>query len=344
MKRIDVVSLGEILIDFTATGLSEGGQPLYECNAGGAPANVAVAVAKLGGAAAFIGKTGVDYFGEYLKKTLEDIGVGTAGLRLDHTDHTTLAFVTLGPNGERFFSFCRNPGADTRLRSEELDRVLLSDSLFLHVGSLSLTHEPSKTATFEAVRLAKESGALVSYDPNWRASLWSSQDVGIAAMKSLLGDADLVKVSEEELALLSGVSCVFKKDLGLYTDRLLENGARLVLATLGADGVYYRTREKDGFVETWPIKVVDTTGAGDSFTGALLYRLAVRIRTHLSGLSGDTPASVSEAFSSILENSTALEEDLRFSTAAASLCVSGRGAIPALPTLKAVNDFMGGVQ
>lgn len=344
MKRIDVVSLGEILIDFTSAGLSPAGQPLYECNAGGAPANVAAAVAKLGGSAAFIGKTGVDRFGDYLRTTLESLGVGTTGLRTAESDHTTLAFVTLGKDGERFFSFCRSPGADTRLTAEELDRDLLKSSLFLHVGSLSLTYEPARTATVEAIRSVKDAGGLVSYDPNWRASLWSSPETGVSMMKSLLGEADLIKVSEEELALLTGSPRIPRKELALHTDRLLDRGALLALVTLGADGVYYRTRESGGTVATWPTPVVDTTGAGDSFVGALLYRLSMRIRARLSASPAGAELSVSDAFSLVIESRTSLEEDLRFATAAASLCVSARGAIPALPSREAVDILMEGAR
>lgn len=326
MKNVDVVALGEILIDFTEAGVSVSGQALYERNAGGAPANVAVAVARLGGTAAFIGKTGPDDLGSFLRRTLADAGVETRGMRVSESLHTTLAFVSLSPGGERSFSFARNPGADTELSAGELDLSLIENARFLHVGSLSLTHEPARSATLRAIAHARASGTFVSYDPNWRAPLWKSIDEGLSAMKSLFPHADLVKVSDAELELLYGLSANKEEDLAAGADRILAEGPRLVLVTLGPRGVYYRVSGHGGFVGVPKVSVVDTTGAGDSFVGGLLYRLS------RDGRFGS------------LDDMAALEADIGFANAVASLCVTRRGAIPAMPTLAETETLLESVR
>ena len=315
MKTFDVTALGEILIDFTPAGISPAGQILYERNPGGAPANVAAAVARLGGRSAFIGKTGNDVFGRFLRETLDAHGIETRGLQTAEGHPTTLAFVTLTPDGERDFSFYRNPAADTQITPGELDGPLLQGSRFLHVGSLSLTHEPARAATLSAIERVKAAGGCISYDPNWRALLWESRETGIRAMKSLLPAADVVKVSDEELALLFG-----SEDCSLGAARILAEGARLVLVTLGAKGVFYKTPTLEGRVEGPAVQAVDTTGAGDAFVGGLLYRLS------------RAPADADP----LARTQGELEQDLRFANAVASLCVRKRGAIPAMPALQEV--------
>lgn len=321
MKKYDVVALGEILIDFTFAGTNADGKKLYEENPGGAPANCVSAVSKLGGKGAFIGMTGRDSFGEDVRRVLEEINVDTSGMRYSESQHTTLAFVSLDPNGERHFSFCRNPGADTQIRPEDLDRSMLENARFLHIGSLSLTDEPAKSATLAAIEITKKAGGLISYDPNWRANLWKGRSDAIDLMKSLFPLADTVKVSDEELALLFG------KDISAEEGgkKILSLGPSLAMITLGAKGVYYAARTLDGSVISGivgckDVKVVDTTGAGDSFTGGMLYRLTRR----------ENPLAFTK------EN---LEADLNFANTVASICVTRRGAIPALPTLKEVENF-----
>ncbi|MBB5226412.1 carbohydrate kinase [Treponema ruminis] len=321
MKKYDVVALGEILIDFTFAGTNADGKKLYEENPGGAPANCVSAVSKLGGKGAFIGMTGRDSFGEDVRRVLEEINVDTSGMRYSESQHTTLAFVSLDPNGERHFSFCRNPGADTQIRPEDLDRSMLENARFLHIGSLSLTDEPAKSATLAAIEITKKAGGLISYDPNWRANLWKGRSDAIDLMKSLFPLADTVKVSDEELALLFG------KDISAEEGgkKILSLGPSLAMITLGAKGVYYAARTLDGSVISGTVgckdvKVVDTTGAGDSFTGGMLYRLTRR----------ENPLAFTK------EN---LEADLNFANTVASICVTRRGAIPALPTLKEVENF-----
>ena len=317
-KKYDVVALGEILIDFTFAGTNADGKKVYEENPGGAPANCVCAAVKLGGKGAFIGMTGRDSFGSDIRGVLEGLGVDTSGMRLCDSQHTTLAFVSLAENGERTFSFCRNPGADTQISPSDLDADMLAQARILHVGSLSLTDEPAKSTTLAAIDMVKKSGGLVSYDPNYRAKLWHGRADAIPLMKSILPLADSVKVSEEELELLFGTGISYEDG----ARQILALGPSLVLLTLGSKGVFYAA--KQGFSGTLgvpEVKVADTTGAGDSFGGGLLYRLTRR----------ENPLAFTKE---------ELEKDISFANAVASLCVMKRGAIPALPDLAQVEAFM----
>ena len=321
MKKYDVVALGEILIDFTFAGTNADGKKLYEENPGGAPANCVSAVAKLGGKGAFIGMTGRDSFGEDMRRVFEEIHVDTSGMRYCDSQHTTLAFVSLDPNGERHFSFCRNPGADTQIRPEDLDEEMLKNARIFHIGSLSLTDEPAKSATLSAIDIVKKAGGLISYDPNYRANLWKGRSDAIDLMKSIFPLADTVKVSDEELALLFGEKTTPEEGGNM----LLDLGVSLAMITLGPKGVFYSAKLPDGSringtVGCKSVKVVDTTGAGDSFTGGMLYRLTRR----------ENPLGFTK---------TELEKDLNFANTVASICVTRRGAIPALPTLSEVESF-----
>ena len=198
-----VTALGEVLIDFTDSGVSANGQKLFERNPGGAPANVLVALQRLGHKTAFIGKVGSDMHGEFLRATIEENGIDCTGLVSDPNFFTTLAFVALDEQGDRSFSFARKPGADTQLSADELPRDVIASSRVFHVGSLSLTDEPARTATIEALKLAKESGCVMSYDPNYRDSLWTGADVASAQMRSILPYMDLIKISAEECPLIT---------------------------------------------------------------------------------------------------------------------------------------------
>lgn len=315
-KLIDVTTLGEILIDFTFSGINQEGKKIFEENPGGAPGNCACAISKLGGKSAFIGMVGEDSFGEDVKIALKNCGVDVSGIKTTTEQHTTLAFVSLNENGERSFSFCRNPGADTMLSKEDVNTSLISISKIFHIGSLSLTNEPSRSAELFAIDYAKKNNCLISYDPNYRENLWKGRSDAVDVMKSIFSLADIVKVSDEELSILYGENIEIKTGAEL----ILKEGVKLVLITLGKDGVFYMgydaTGEKIyGKVLPQPVKVVDTTGAGDSFTGGLLYRLTRR----------ENPLHFSKQ---------ELEEDLKFANAVASICVTRRGAIPALPTLE----------
>jgi fructokinase len=316
MKELDVTALGEILIDFTESGVSDSGGALYERNAGGAPANVAAAVARLGGKAAFVGKVGPDSFGTFLKDTLLSLGVDASGMRVSSGAHTTLAFVSIGLRGERSFSFCRSPGADTELRADELDSRPVESTRVLHVGSLSLTREPSRGATFAAIDRARASGALVSYDPNWRPALWDDREAARETMRRVVPLADIVKVSEEELELLYGIAPNAEDDLERGARAILESGPRLALVTLGDQGTFWSTASSAGLVSAFASDAVDTTGAGDAFVGALLWRLT-RLDPSVDPFARDAAS---------------IAADVRFANAAAAVCVRRRGAIPALPS------------
>lgn len=318
MKKYDVVALGEILIDFTYSGTNAEGKKIYEENPGGAPANCVCAAVKLGGKGAFIGMTGHDSFGEDTRAVLNSLNVDTSGMRYSDNQHTTLAFVSLAPNGERTFSFCRNPGADTQIKPTDLDIDMLENARILHIGSLSLTDEPAKTTTLAAIEAVKKTGGLISYDPNYRANLWHGREDAIPLMKSIFPMADSVKVSDEELELLFGKGISHEDG----AQQILSLGPSLILITLGSKGVYYAT--KKGFcgqLSVPKVKVADTTGAGDSFNGGLLYRLTRR----------EKPLDFTKE---------EIEKDIAFANAVASLCVTKRGAIPALPTLAETQAFM----
>lgn len=331
MKQIDVCALGEILIDFTAAGVTETGQHLFEANPGGAPANTVTAAARLGARTAFIGKIGFDAFGTLLEKTLRENRVNISGLTKTK-EHTTLAFVSLTESGERSFSFCRNPGADTQIEKAELDKDLLRSTRFLHIGSLSLTHEPSRSATLEAIKIVREEGGFISYDPNWREPLWSNIDEGISSMKSILPYAHMVKISDSELVLLvselSTTDCKREEALYYGAKKIASYGPSLVVITLGSRGLFYY-RKKDGkepdygLLSVPQVKVVDTTGAGDSFNGGLLYRFTRDVK--------ENPFT---------KDIGCLIKDLEYAQAVASLCVTKRGAIPALPRAEEVRDFI----
>ena len=303
-----VSALGELLIDFTDAGTSAGGQQLFERNAGGAPANVLVALEKLGHKTAFLGKVGCDMHGEFLRATLEEQGIDTTGLISDPDAFTTLAFVALSPDGEREFSFARKPGADTRITEDELARDVIAASRVFHVGSLSLTDEPARSATLAALEIAHEEGCTLSYDPNYRANLWPSVDVAIEQMRAVVPQMDLMKLSDEECALLTGFD-----DPEAAASALLAQGPKVVAVTLGGSGAYVRTVDGGATVPGFPADAVDATGAGDSFWGGFLAGFCE------SGKAVDE-VTVEDAVSFA-----------RLGNAVASLCVRKRGAIPAMP-------------
>ena len=306
---IDITTIGEILIDLTQSGKTEQGIPKFDANPGGAPANLAVAAARLGARTAFIGRVGKDSFGDYLKRCLAENGVDVRGLSVDEKARTTLAVVALDERGERTFSFYRDPSADVNLSMDHVPMELLGGTKVLHFGSVSLTAEPARTATLEAARTAKASGAWVSYDPNYRASLWPDEETAVRNMTEPLPLVDILKVSDEELPLLTGCT-----DPEKGSARLAEKGVRLVLVTLGAHGAFYRFDGHTGHVPGVPCQVGDTNGSGDTFFGAALSQLVK--------LSSLDQLTVPE-----------LERILAFANKAASITTSRHGAIPAMPTL-----------
>lgn len=314
MKKYDIVSLGEILIDYTPREKSETGMAVFEQNPGGAPANVMVSATKLGLKTAFIGKIGCDMQGEFLRKTLNDQKIETKGLISDPNYFTTLAFVSIDENGERNFAFARKPGADTMLRVDEVDVEIVQNTKIFHFGSLSLTDQTAYDATIFAVKKAKESGAIISYDPNYRAPLWKSREEAIEKMRFALQFVDILKISDEETELMTN-----EKDPYIACEVLLSMGIPVVAITLGSKGALVATKE--GILEVKgyiPRKICDTNGAGDSFWGGFLYKIIEN---------SQKPEEMT------LEQA---KENANFANAVASLCVENFGAIPAMPTLENV--------
>ncbi len=314
--HVKITTIGEILIDMTQTGIDENGIPHFAANPGGAPANVAVAAAKLGAQSAFIGCIGDDAYGRLLRDTLNRFGVSTDGLQVTERANTTLAIVTVDASGERSFSFYRRPGADTQLDAARAIRAAEGTGI-LHFGSVSLTDPVCRDAVISTVQAAKHAGALITYDPNYRAALWEHEDAAVLQMRAVLPLCDIVKISDEETMLLCGVKA--PEDA---LEKLMQLGVRLALVTLGAKGALWRMGDQMGRAPGCPVQVADTNGAGDTFFGAFLSRIARR-----GGLEGVAPEEI--------------QEYVCFANRAASITTSRRGAIPAMPTLDEVQEGSG---
>ena len=318
---IDVVALGELLIDFTCISEDPNGYPTMQAHPGGAPANFLAALSKFGCKTAMLGKVGADSFGTMLLSTLKSCGIDTRGLITDEEVFTTLAFVILDKTGNRSFSFARKPGADTMLRQEELDLSLIDRCKVFHFGTLSLTHEPARSATQKAVEYARSQDKLITFDPNLRKPLWS--DLTEAKKQILWGlqQADVVKISDEEVDFLFGMT----EEAGARY--ILEQfGVRLVFVTCGAKGCFFLNAQGSGWIPSLPhIPVLDTTGAGDIFGGSAVYGI-VR--------SGKDPSELTlEELSGIV----------RFACAAAGLSTTRSGGISSVPAyedvIKAMNTI-----
>ncbi|MDQ0871382.1 fructokinase [Paenibacillus sp. V4I3] len=318
MGKTYIVCLGELLIDFVpeVNGQALADVTSFQRAAGGAPANVSAAVAKLGGDARFIGKIGRDPFGDFLVRTLDEVGVHTAVVQTDEAK-TGLAFVSLRADGERDFLFFRDPAADMLLRADEVQAQWLEDAAVYHFGSVSLIAEPCRTATLDAARRARDFGALVSYDPNVRLALWPSADAARAEILAQLPLADVVKVSEEEVEFLLGV------DATTGAQQLLQRGPKVIIITLGPGGCRVVTARQDVVIPGTPVAAVDTTGAGDSFVGGMLYQLVSL---------GATPANIVD----VLAETGAAQQVFAFANRVGAITTTRRGAIPALPTLTEV--------
>jgi fructokinase len=328
---MDIVCLGELLIDMFP---AEIGRRLAEVSAfhpkpGGAPANVAVAAARLGAKSAFIGKVGDDAFGHFLMDTLAQEQVDTAGMRLDPTARTTMAFIALPDPNHAEFVFYRNPGADARLYPDELDHGLLQQATVLHFGSVSLSLEPSRSATLAAVRLAREAGALISFDVNYRPSLWPNPAETLEVILAVLPQVHLLKVNEVELELLSG-----SNNLDSGSQALLEHGPELGVVTLGPSGSFFRSAQGSGKVPGFTVLTVDAIGCGDAFVAGLLTQL-------LNSLPGPPPfrGREKEGWRDQLSPDR-LRRILRYANAVGALTATKQGVIPALPTAAEVNQFL----
>lgn len=305
----DVIALGELLIDFATLETDSAGYPTMKANPGGAPGNFLAALNAYGAKTAFFGKVGEDVFGRLLLNTFKEAGIETKGILVDPTVFTTLAFVTFSSGGDRFFSFARKPGADTRLSFEEIDLTMLDEAEIFHFGTLSLTDEPVKSATEKCIAYAKAHGKLITFDPNLRKPLWRNETDAKEAMLWGLHQADFVKISDEEVEFLW--NCDEKE----AADKLLkEFGVKLALITMGPKGAYIANGKASAFAVCPKVSPVDTTGAGDICGGAAVSRLLKLDKTW--------------------EDLT--EEELlhiaRFATTAASLSTEKHGGIPAIPT------------
>ena len=308
-KSFDVAALGELLIDFTQNGRSEQGNLLFEANPGGAPANVLAMLRKLGKRCAFLGKVGRDGFGDLLARTVEEAGVDLRGLRRDEAVHTTLAVVQTLPGGDRDFSFYRKPGADILLRPEELDRELLADCRVFHFGSLSLTDEPCRSATIEALALAKAAGALISFDPNLRPPLWGSMEEARERIAWGLARCDILKIADNEMLFMTGEED-FDRGAAILRERY--PNIRLLNVTAGAAGSHAYYGDLRVFVPACKKGgVIETTGAGDTFCACVLNYV---LEHGLEGLGEEE-----------------LRAMLRFANTAAYLVTTKKGAIRSMP-------------
>lgn len=308
MKKFDVVALGELLIDFTENGTSTQGNPVLEANPGGAPCNVLAMLNKLGKKTAFIGKVGNDTFGRQLAEEVQQSGTDTTNLIFDDNVHTTLAFVHTFPDGEREFSFYRNPGADMMLKKEEVMEDIIKEAKIFHFGTLSSTHEGVREATRYAIDIAKESGALISFDPNLREPLWDSPEDARKEIEYGLSKCDILKISDNEVEFMTGTND-YSKGVEILREQY---DIKIIFVTLGKDGsrAYYKdlTAEQPTFTQ---IKAIEKTGAGDTFEGCALNYL------------------LEHDIDSLTEND--LSDLLVFANAGASLITTRKGALKVMP-------------
>lgn len=301
---MDVTSIGELLVDFTPNGKKNE----YTANPGGAPANVLSQLSRLGLETAFMGMVGNDSFGHMLRKELVASGINVTGLKVHPQEHTTLAFVHIDDSGDRTFDFYRSPGADTLLTSQDITGPLVEACKIFHFGGVSLTREPARQATMAAVEAARKAGRLVSYDPNYRAPLWEDEAQAVQLLAEGVRFCDILKVSDEEARLLTG-----RKDLLVAGEQLMAWGPALVLVTMGKNGCLCFHKNNVRHFETYDTPVVDTTGSGDAFLGAVLYKL-LSFGVPLPALSRDQ-----------------FEELCDFGNAAGAVCATKYGALASMP-------------
>lgn len=314
---MDVVALGELLIDFTENGVSSQGNPLFEANPGGAPCNVLAMLSRFGHKTAFIGKVGNDFFGKQLEDAITEVGIDASELKKDDEIHTTLALVHTYPDGDRDFSFYRNPGADMMLTEDEIPEDLIKEARIFHFGTLSMTHEGVRKATKKAIAIAKDAGALVSFDPNLREPLWNSLEEAKEQVLYGLGQCDVLKISDNEIQWLTG-----EDD---YTEGVKWIKARydipLILVSMGKDGsrAYYENK----MVEVKPFiqeNTIETTGAGDTFCACVLHYVLEH------GLNQLTESE--------------LEEMLTYANAAASIITTRKGALRVMPQPEEIKELI----
>ena len=318
MKQYDVIALGELLIDFTQNGMSSQGNPLFEANPGGAPCNVLAMLSKLGHQTAFIGKVGDDFFGRQLKDAIEEVGIDASGLCMDREIHTTLAMVHTKPDGDRDFSFYRNPGADMMLCVDEVNPELINNTRIFHFGTLSMTHEGVRRATKKAIAAAKAAGKLISFDPNLRPPLWNTLDEAKEQVLYGLSMCDILKISDNEIQWLTGLED-YSEGVAWILERF---SIGLILVSMGKEGsrAYY----KGMMVEAKPFiqkGTIETTGAGDTFMGCVLHVICEQGLAQLS--------------------KEQLLEMLTFANAAASIVTTRKGALRVMPTKQEILALIG---
>lgn len=310
MEKYDVVALGELLIDLTQNGYSGQGNPLLEANPGGAPCNVLALLTKLGHSTAFIGKVGKDGFGDQLENALTETGISTAGLLRDDQVHTTLAVVHTLAGGDRDFSFYRNPGADMCLHTQEINRELIRQAKIFHFGTLSMTDEPVRSATYAAIAEAEAHGVLRSFDPNLRPPLWRTLDEAKEQVLYGMAHCDILKISDNEIRWLTQQEDF---DAGVRWIRQRFPNIRLLLLSMGKDGSRGYSGDAMAEVKGFSVSAIETTGAGDTFFGGILHHvLAWGLRDYTR---------------------QELEEMLTFANAAAALVTTRKGALRVMPSL-----------
>lgn len=320
-KRFDVVALGELLIDFTGNGISEQGNPLFEANPGGAPCNVLSMLQRLGKKTAFVGKVGNDSFGEMLIGAVKEQGINTDYLTKDADIPTTLAFVHTKADGDRSFSFYRKPGADMMLRTSDFDKELLADTKVFHFGTLSMTDSAIAEVTKCAVNMAKQAGAIISFDPNYRPLLWNDVEAAKAAMWYGISECDILKIADDEIEFLTGETDI-DKGVSVIAEK---TSAKIICATLGKNGskVFYRgnTYKCELFCEPFIREnTIETTGAGDTFMACVLNFV---LENGIDGMSDES-----------------LKKMLNFANAAASIITTRKGALRVMPTVDEVTELL----
>ena len=320
----EIICLGEVLIDMFSTDI---GVPLEKASGflpvpGGAPANVAIGLARLGVNSALISKVGLDPFGRLLRNVLLQNGVDISQLKVDRESRTTLAFISTRKDGERDFCFYRNPGADMRLNPKEINEEFIKNAKIFHYGSISMISEPTYSATLKAIEYARKYGLLVSCDPNLRLSLWKSENHAKQRIIEGLNNSDLVKLNIDELKFITGIS-----DVKQGSDILLKYGPKIVTVTQGDKGGFFNNGRDWSFIESYKVHAVDTTGCGDGFTAGMLTKLLEKIKQ------GNSPFKL---------GSKELKDVLRFANAAGALTATKRGVIPSLPTRENLRIFLNG--
>ena len=317
MGKHDVVALGELLIDLTQNGLSGQGNPMLEANPGGAPCNVLALLTKLGHATAFIGKVGKDGFGNQLRAALEETGISAEGLCWDEDVHTTLAVVHTHPDGDRDFSFYRNPGADMRLTTEEVNRELIRQAKIFHFGTLSMTDEPVRSATYAAIAQAEQAGVLRSFDPNLRPPLWRTMEEAKEQVLYGLAHCDILKISDNEIQWLTGLED-YSAGIRWIQERFPQ--IRLILLSLGREGSRAYAGQHMAQVAGFCVNAIETTGAGDTFFGGILHHVLTW------GLRDYTEAELTEM--------------LTFANAAAAIVTTKKGALRVMPSEEEIRALM----